>query len=574
QQLRQHLGWPAGQALQDLPRATPPRGFRLIIETERGIGIDALRQHLQQVYGEVSLQRGFPQYEPDIDLPSLQDYYIATLPHLDADHLLINPFDIAYASLQKGLVKGAEPDLASVPANHRCIDNHAQFHLDHRWSLKVMNVPAAWDKLAALAKNRGGGIRIGQPDTGVTFHERSFGKFDLAAGFDFYAGNPGPIDPLTARRAITLGGDVPGHGTMTSSIIIASDPDPAQQKMIGIAPDATVVPCRVTQSVAIRPGSELAQGFDHAWQNSCRIVSVSLGGVTGHFTHAAVRNCYSRGLLICCAAGQCERIMLFPALYHETIGCGGTRLRDQGGEQVESYWSPGAIGPISIAAPAEKVWVCIPDTNNHDRQLGIIHAGTPNDPFNALSVEEGTSFSTAAVAAIGALWLKFHEDKDLLGMYHRRRPLNDVFKQVLHDTARKPQGWRLTSWGPGIIDAAAVLDAPLPSPGPAMPDADYLALWDQGDDLDVWCRIFWDLPRDAVIRVLGRLLQAVDLADLRQHLHQLGYELTWLIHQGADQALALRHAIQAEATSATDQVADAAASLAERASDKLRSMLT
>jgi hypothetical protein len=573
--LRQQLGLGAEAPLLDLARYRLPQGLRLVVESERGVPQQNLLAHLQQVYGEVHLERAFPHYEPGIDIPSLQDYYFATIAGLDADHLLVNPFDIAYAAVKKGLVKGAEPELPPLEADAPCHDPFAQTHENFHWSLEVMNVGTAWNRLAAAGKNRGGGIRIGHADTGITFHRQMLNptQFDLANSFDFVRNTAGAFDPLPPRTSFNARGDVPGHGTMTSSVLIALDATTDQSSLSGMAPDATVVPTRVTRSVVIAPFGPLAQGINHAWQHSCNIISISLGGVAGRITYTAVRNCYSRGMLICCAAGQCQPFVLFPAILHEAIACGGTRLREHGSTRAESYWTPSSDGPIDIAAPAEMVRVAVADTSSHDSNMGITHAGTPSDPFDAINSEEGTSFATAAVAGIGALWLKFHEDKDLVGRYRHRRPLNDVFRQLLKETARQPHGWRHTSWGPGIIDAGALLDAPLPPTGPQLSDVDYLMQHDQGDDLEIWCRRYWDQPRAAVIRVLSRLLQAVDEADLRQKLHLFNLEMTWLIQQSAEQGTALRQAIAAEATAAADQVAAAATSLAEHASNKLRALL-
>jgi hypothetical protein len=574
--LRKHLGMSADRPFNDLPHDVQPRGLRLAIESERGVPIGALRQHLQQVYGEIELSRVFPNYEPGVDIPSLQDHYFVTVRGLDADNLIVNAFDVGYAALKKGIVKGAEPDIKPLTASILCKDPRAESHANFRWSLEAMNVGTAWDALAAAGKDRGGGIRIGHPDTGIAFHTQMRTQFDFGASFDFTRGTAGAFDPLIERGALNLRGEVAGHGTMTSSVLVALDTSTAQNAMSGLAPEATVVPTRVTRSVVIAPFGHLAEGLNHAWQNSCNIVSVSLGGVAGRPTYAAIRNCYSRGLLICCAAGQCQPFVLFPAILHEAIACGGSRLRsnhNRGGGVSESYWSPCAVGPISIAAPAEMVRVAGAGTTARDLANGITHAGTASDPFNGVNEAEGTSFAAPAVAAIGALWLKFHEGKDLLGMYRHRRPLNDVFREILKNTARQPHGWHQHGWGPGIVDAGAVLREPLPAAGRLHLDVDYLMQYDQGDDLDVWCRRFWDQPRDAVIRVLGRLLQAADEADLRQRLHQFNLELTWLVDRDADQAGAIRQAIQAEAAAAADQVAAAAASLAERASNKLRSML-
>ena len=64
---------------------------------------------------------------------------------------------------------------------------------------------------------------------------------DLAAGFDFVDDDADPTDPL--------GPGNPGHGTSTASVIV-SDFDAAGVKGVsGVAPLATLIPLRVSNSV-------------------------------------------------------------------------------------------------------------------------------------------------------------------------------------------------------------------------------------------------------------------------------------------------------------------------------------
>lgn len=566
--LQRALGWPEGrQVVERIPR-DDHNAFRIIVEAARGATPAALRAHLGEVYGEVRLERLFPRYVPGEDIPSIQDFYLATLPGISADRLIANPFDIAYAGLKKGIVAGAEPDIGIQAApSGPCKSRDAKVNENRRWTHDQMRIAGAWARLAAAGKDRGGGILVGQPDTGFTFHKHMLGKFDMLRGHDFISDSMGGVDPLPDQSRIN--GEFPGHGTATASIIVASDPTDGQDSMSGIAPEAMIAAMRVTRSVipGMQFSSLLAQGIDRARREDCRILSISLGGFTANAVHCAIRNAYAHNMLICCAAGQCTPVILFPANYPESIACGGSRLRvGDNGEISESYWKPSAWGPIDIAASAEMVWDCMAGgTAGTD--------GTPDHPFNGLNnTDEGTSFAAPAVAAVGALWLKFNEDKDLRGRYRGAKALNWAFRKVLADTARRPDGWTPRRWGPGIVDADAVLAAPLPDPGPSVPFPTFLMATDRVDYLDLWCRMFWDQSRDNVRRALMRLLGAVDDADLQARLKQFGLEMQSIIAGAPERFETLRRAIAADAGEAAHRVAEAAQGFADRASQKLRSV--
>jgi len=566
-QLARRIGLPREARLVE-PIARDPDQLSIIIEAEPGISSTVLRRHLEDVYGDVILERLFPQYRPGQDIPSMQNYHVATLPNVSVGGLLANPYDIGYAAIRKGVVAGAEPDVHTLSS--LCKASDAQLHNgDERWSLRQMRVPEAWILLDFARKSRGGGIKIGQPDTGLTTHELLVRLTSPIAGFDEVRDTaPGvdPLPPVDSSRAEFL-----GHGTQTASIIAAdpevmasviTDPRLRDMMMSGIAPDAVVWPYRVTRSVFIGRAGDLAKGIAHAVYDNCDIISISLGGTAVQGVWAAIRNAYANNMLICCAAGQCEPIVISPAVLPQSISVLGCRLHTDGSGAIidEKRWKPSAWGKVEIAASAEKVWNCLPTDPSG-----------PNGAFHARVQSEGTSFAAPAVAAIGALWLKFHEDKGLKSRYSRAMALNRVFKQVLKDSARRPAGW-LHGWGPGIVDAGAVLNAPLPPVGPRLSMPAFLMQHDQPDLFALFEGIFWDQPAAAVHAVLGRMLNAATPDDLRRSLHQFGGELILLMRQAQERFDQVRDAVAAEAQGQADRAREAAQNLAESASHKLRSV--
>ncbi|GAB2177555.1 S8 family peptidase [Dongia sp. agr-C8] len=538
------------------PIERDPGLLSLVIEAAPTASAATLRQHLEQVYGDVNLERLFPGYRAGEDIPSLRNYYVATLPAVSLSSLIANPHDIAYAAVEKGLVAGAEPDLPASPLNVICKDPRAESHPDKRWSLTQMRVPRAWNKLADAGKDRGGGITIGHIDTGITNHALLSRQTNPIGGFDEIRGTPRGEDPLPSGQSSALG-EFFGHGTQTASII-AADPGTNSTELSGIAPDAKLEPMRVTRSVVLVSPSIAAQGIDRAVRQNCDILSISLGGVTGTGVWAAIRNAYARDMLICCAAGQCVPVVVCPALYPQSIAVGGARRRtDAGGGIMEGPWSRSAWGRLDIAASAENVW-----NATASRLL----------PSEGTKQSEGTSFAAPAVAAIGALWLRFHDDKGLKARYRRRTALNRVFRQVLAASARMTPYWPDHGWGPGIVDAEAALNASLPPPGPLIPMPQFLLDNDQPDLFGLFERIFWDQPAAAIRAVLGRMFGAADPEALRDQLQLYGGELTRLLQQTEENFDRVRDAVAAEAQGQADRAAEAAHHVAQSASDKLRSV--
>jgi hypothetical protein len=127
-----------------------------------------------------------------------------------------------------------------------------------------------------------------------------------------------------------------------------------------------------------------------------------------------------------------------PAAFESCIAVAGTRPDDRA-------WKGSARGSrVAISAPATQVWAA--------------------DPKKDAARAQGTSFAVAIVAGVAALWLAHHGRARLLQRYGGKVPLQYVFKYLLRRTARSAPIDPAT-YGPGIVDAVALLQADLPAPG-------------------------------------------------------------------------------------------------------------
>nr|WP_276601102.1 MULTISPECIES: S8 family serine peptidase [unclassified Nannocystis] len=245
-------------------------------------------------------------------------------------------------------------------------------------------------------------------------------------------GSP-PIDPLHPFGQ-------PGHGTSTSSLMVGREHAP--HRVVGLAPAVEVVPIRVTDSVVILTWhARLARAIDHAVLRGCHIISLSLGGLPGARLRRAIERAHARGVIVVAAAGNFVQFVVWPAAYPEALAIAATGPEGQA-------WSGSSKGAsVALSAPGHRVVVA-------DWQDG--------DPVTGPS--SGTSYATALVASAAALWLALHGPAALRERYPGAA-LPRAFRRVLTGMARPavdPGPFPVAWFGAGLLDCAALLQAPLP----------------------------------------------------------------------------------------------------------------
>lgn len=304
---------------------------------------------------------------------------------------------------------------------------------DPLWALDRAGVSAAWAAYPA----RGAGVRIGQPDTGVTRHVE-LSDIDIRDGFNVFDNTPDPTDPLGAEGH-------PGHGTGTASVVASG----SAGRVDGPAPAATLVPIRCIESVILTfNGSAVAKAIDYARRQGCDIITMSLGGVPSRAIESAVTEAVAAGIIVLAAAGNCVRLVVYPARYDNVIAVAGSNVRD-------APWPGSCRGAeVDITAPAENVWRAI--------------AGPSGDQ---VAGGQGTSFAVAITAGAAGLWLSHHGKQAVADAASRRgTTVQQLFRDCLAATARTPANWNTNDFGAGIVDARALLARPLTDPLPLLPD--------------------------------------------------------------------------------------------------------
>jgi len=418
---------------------------------------------------------------------------------------------------------------------------------DFEWSVKLCRAREAWVRSETTpgAGARGAGIVVAHPDTGYTVHPEFFDPTRLRVGesFDFLAGTPDAVDPLD--------GEHPGHGTSTGSVIMSNaGPLPGTAAFVsGIAPQASLVPLRVSDSVIHFSYANLCAALYYAVEHGHHVVSMSLGGPWGSGAlERAIRHAVDSGLVLVAASGNYWPWVVYPAKYDEVVAVAACNAR----EEVWRHATTGAA--VDVTGPGESVW----------------HARTRAPGEFDVERGSGTSYATATLAGICALWLAHHGRANLVARYGAAR-LAAVFKeQLMTHGVRTPQGWPTGERGAGIANADALLAAPLPATAIAgsMRRLRTLPAPRAENDVDLAASYFPHADPGRVRRALMQLF-GVDERRLAAVLGEVGDELTF--HLATDAGL--RDALVTGARTAARRGPPPAARALAHASRALRARL-
>jgi hypothetical protein len=328
-----------------------------------------------------------------------------------------------------------------------------------RWANRLWARRSVRADAKNLPGHGGKGVVIAHVDTGWHEHvELDVEALDLERSRNVLhaEAQAGAVDPLT-----NVPGFQPGHGTGTASVLVSSHKRGGN--VFGVAPAARLIPIRCADSVIVVSGLNVARAFHYAAAQGAHVITMSMGGFPSKPLEDALKSCvWNHDMIVCTAAGNAVERTVFPASYPECVSVAGCTSSDH----PWSYSSHGKT--VDITAPASRVWAAHFDKPKHDRPV-VIAGG-------------GTSYATPLVAGAAALWLAHHGRARLRKRYAGQAALQEVFRHLLRRTARdadlslQPEtgkrdddqsrpvtAWDQTNWGPGILDVAALLDAPLPS---------------------------------------------------------------------------------------------------------------
>ncbi|HEX7150200.1 MAG TPA: S8 family serine peptidase [Thermoanaerobaculia bacterium] len=404
--------------------------------------------------------------------------------------------DVVYAEPlleTPGLSPDTPAEAAARAATERGSGGATATEPDANWHIAHCGIDAAW------ALSRGDGVVIGHPDTGYLQHSEIWkdGPVNrVLSDFGFNFVEPEGRDALSPRST---------HGTATASVIM-SDGDATDGKIhvSGVAPRARLIPIRVDNDVLHFSWGRVRKAVDWAVRRDCHVISMSLGGpITGPSLRESIQRAVERGTIVVAAAGNIWPFVAYPGRYQEVLCVAASNERRQ-------KWGDSARGEdVDVTAPGEFVW-----------------RATVENGVNTVLPSSGTSYATAIVAGIAALWLARHERQRLIERYGAPN-IAAVFKEiVMKHGVDKPPGWDTKRMGAGIINAKKVLEAPLPATVPArgVTSVRTATAPPVQTDFDDIAHYFPDVPRERVRANLVDLLGTTDAA-LDAELARLGEEL-------------------------------------------------
>jgi hypothetical protein len=447
------VGVQPGATLVRAPAAAVPTRLRFLVSAP-GAGRLRVQRQVRAVLGTGwKVDRLF-----DLDSglrpnPDLADFYAVTgtLGAGSDDERRARAFELS-RNVMRRTGYDVQPDLPSgalfPPGGAEVVDlqdpavlaanGHPAGTEDPAWALDAMRVRTAW----ASSGSRGAGIVVAQPDTGITGHPELAGALDLARGRDLVDDDADPTDPLTKRWWWM---DNPSHGTATASVVASRE----LQSVTGSAPQATLVPLRSNRSVVLVLDGNVARAVERARATGCHVITMSLGGVGfSPALRTAIDAAIADGIIVLAAAGNYVGLVVTPASYHEVIAVAASTIED-------APWSGSSHGSaVDVTAPGQSVHIA-----RASKEQGGNRYYTDRS--------HGTSFAVALTAGVAALWLARHGRDTLIARYGKGN-LQAVFVDLVRRTARRPAGWPTGDYGAGIVNADALLAAPLPAVVPAL----------------------------------------------------------------------------------------------------------
>lgn len=297
------------------------------------------------------------------------------------------------------------------------------------WGTSFGTADADIDASEAWTVTHGAGATVAVVDTGV-----DTGHPDLSAnllpGRDFVDDDSDPVDGN-------------GHGTHVTGTIAAAENGIG---VVGVAPEAHVIPLRVLDDSGNGWGSDVAAAFAWAGDNHVRVVNASLG--SGSVTTVEKQAIHDHpGTLYVVAAGNSARNVesspQYPCAYTEpnVLCVGASDLNDH----IADFSNYGATS-VDLFAPGALIASTLP-------------LGRPSNlHVDGYGVMQGTSMATPYVAGTAALVASAHPS--FVASQIKAALIGSV--DEIPDLAGK-------SVSGGRLNAAAALDVepPIPTSAPA-----------------------------------------------------------------------------------------------------------
>jgi major intracellular serine protease len=302
------------------------------------------------------------------------------------------------------------------------------------WSLKIFGVPYVWND------TQGEGVKIATIDSGIDMTNPDL-KSAVVGGFNILTNTEFVSDEN--EDAIQ---DLYFHGTYCASIMASRG-----NKLFGVAPKAELIIVKIANDNGGYNYQNEIRGLRKAIELEPDIISMSFGNNEDNDEmNELIKQAINDGIICVAATGdnRMESNVEFPANIENMISTGSVLALDKSapigsGNFEISIRSTGEVSRgvtegVTIVAPGEEMDV-------YDLH-GAIQSLVRN--------QGGTSFSTAYVAGVGALWLSLFKKRHPSGVNCHYK-----FRDFLISTANRSfAGFTGKFWGNGLINPLSLLE--------------------------------------------------------------------------------------------------------------------
>jgi thermitase len=295
------------------------------------------------------------------------------------------------------------------------------------------------DATDAWAVTRGAGATVAVVDTGVDAGHPDLAA-NLLAGYDYVDGDADPADAN-------------GHGTHVAGTIAAAENGTG---VVGVAPDAQVIPLRVLDASGSGWGSDVAAAFAWAGDHGVRVVNASLGsdGIT-RAERQAIQD--HPNTLYVVAAGNSganvEYAPEYPCAYTQAnVLCVGAT---DSSDRMASFSNYGATS-VDLFAPGTKIVSTYP----RGFASNLVNTISASDGFELM---QGTSMATPHAAGAAALVAAAHPAFTAAQI---KTALMESVDPVSALAGKSVSGGRLNAAAALNVEPPAPAVAPAPAPAP------------------------------------------------------------------------------------------------------------
>jgi subtilisin family serine protease len=327
-----------------------------------------------------------------------------------------------------------------------------------QWGIKNIKAPEAWQI------SQGEGVVVAVVDTGVDFnHPDLQGNLIVENGSDMLKNtayrcsfqSPSTGDQASDAKAQ----DDHGHGTHVAGIIAAVRNN--SMGVIGVAPQAKVMPVKVLDAEGSGSDRDVARGICFAADKGAKVINLSLGYdpassliidvVLGSDTREAIRYAYNKGVAIIVAAGNnTAPLCSSPATAPETLCVGAVDKSDNrawysnlslrfGPDYAPNYGvvAPGGAGCVLTVGSIPSL---IPLNCPADDDVWSTILPSTNWPSGYAALA-GTSMATPHVSGLAALLIAAY------GPTYAPQSIYNKITQTADPVQGLPQPNPLYGWG-------------------------------------------------------------------------------------------------------------------------------